>query len=93
MELSDGRSVEAIRDAVFRQAVRAGAGAADIALWIGLLDRKVDQTIEVLVRRGSLRLQLLGSEGGLVAGGQGEEGGEAGPTKPAGQSGHQPGAE
>ena len=56
IQLSDGRTVRALKEAIFQEELRAGGVAADIGLWQPLLDRDVTDTILTLAERGYLRL-------------------------------------
>ena len=57
IELSDGKSVGEISDALFRQEIMAGASAADIGLWKHLFYRSVVNTIVELADEGYIQLK------------------------------------
>ena len=57
IELSDGRSVGEIKDALYREQLMAGAAVGGIGIWKNLFDQNVLNTICELADRGVIDLK------------------------------------
>ena len=57
IEMADGRSMDQIKEALYRQEIMAGASEVDIGMWKNLFDGSVLQTIHELANSGHLCLR------------------------------------